>query len=456
MIKTDSTQLDLWSTLLPAEVWDLPQELRKVDGLLDNPAVLRPLAQVLDPEQGRPSLPLTQVLRLFYLKDRYQLSDAVLVQEVSDSIHWRRFCRLGLTDPVPHPTSLTKWRHRLGPEAVAEVNAAVVDGLRDEKVIRGRRMRIDSTVVEANIHYPTDSQLIADGILKVTRVGRQIRELLGDGVERLVDHGRSVKQRLLLIAKHLRHRTGQAVETVREVTSEIARIAEAQMRAARRVGQQAHKALAAASDQVARPARRLAEQLERTQDLLGQVVAQHQAVLRGERHIPDRVVSLADPDASPIVKGKLGKPVQFGYKTQIIEAEGGFVTDYTVERGNPPDADALLPAVQRHKTRFRRAPALVATDRGYDTASNHTGCRDQGVRNVAIPKRGKLSADRRRFQHRQSFRQAQAWRSGSEATISRLKRGYGLRRSRYREYDRVATGVGLAILAHNLRRAATR
>ncbi|MDA8343936.1 MAG: ISNCY family transposase, partial [Thermaerobacter sp.] len=107
-------------------------------------------------------------------------------------------------------------------------------------------------------------------------------------------------------------------------------------------------------------------------------------------------MSLADPDARPIVKGKLGKPVQFGYKTQIIEAEGGFVTDYTVERGNPPDADAdaLLPAVRRHKTRFRRAPAIVATDRGYDTAANHTGCRDLGVRNVAIPKRGKISADR--------------------------------------------------------------
>ena len=456
MIRTDSTQLDLWSALLPGEVWGLPEELRKVDGLLDNPAVLRPLAEVLDPDQGRPSLPLTQVLRLLYLKDRYQLSDAVLLQEVSDSIHWRRFCRLGLTDPVPHSTSLTKWRHRLGPEAIAKVNAAVIDGLRDEKVIRGRRLRIDSTVVEANIHYPTDSQLVADGLRKVTRVGRKIRELLGDGVERLVDHSRSVQRRLLRIAKHLRHRTGRAVQKVREVTAEIAQIAESQMRVANRIGQQAKEALAATSDQVARPARRLAERLEQTQDLLGRVIAQHRAVLRGEVHIPDRVVSLADPDARPIVKGKLGKPVQFGYKTQIIEAEGGFVTDYTVDRGNPPDADALLPALHRHKTRFRRAPGIVAADRGYDKATNHTGCYDLGVRNVAIPKRGKVSADRRRFQQRRSFRRAQAWRSGSEATISRLKRNYGLGRSRYRGYDRVATGVGLAIFAHNLRRAASR
>ena len=450
----DSAQLDLWSAVLPAEVWRLPEELQKVGALLETPEVLAPLAGVLDPDQGRPSLPLTQVLRLFYLKDRYQLSDAALLQEVSDSIHWRRFCRLGLTDEVPHPTSLTKWRHRLGPEAIARVNAAVIDGLRDEKVIRGRRMRIDSAAVEANVHYPTDSQLIADGIRQVTRVGLKIRELVGNGVEQLSDRTRSVKRRILLIAKHLRHRTGQTVETVRAVTAGIAKIAATQVRAARRVRQQVCDTLATASEHVARPAQRLALQLDRAIELLERVVAQHQAVRRGEHHIPDRIVSLADSDARPIVKGKLGKPVQFGYKVQIIEAEGGFVTDYTVERGNPPDADALLPAVQRHKARFRRAPQILATDRGYDTAANQRGCRELGVRNVAIPKRGKISEERRRFQKARSFRRAQAWRSGSEATISRLKRGYGLDRSRYRGYDRVATGVGLTILAHNLHRAA--
>ncbi len=133
MIKTDAMQLDLWSAVLPPEVWELPGELQRVDRLLQSPGILAPLADVLDAERGRPSLPLTQVVRLFYLKERYQLSDAVLLQEVSDSIHWRRFCRLGLTDPVPHSTSLTKWRHRLGPEAIAQVNAAVIDGLRDQK-----------------------------------------------------------------------------------------------------------------------------------------------------------------------------------------------------------------------------------------------------------------------------------------------------------------------------------
>ncbi len=301
---------------------------------------------------------------------------------------------------------------------------------------------------------PTDSQLIADGIRQVTRIGLKIHALVGNGVERLTDRTRSVKRRILLIAKHLRRRTGQTVETVRAVTAGIAQIAATQVRAARRVRQQVDEAVSTASEQVARPARRLALQLDRVIELLERVVAQHQAVRRGEHHIPDRMVSLADPDARPIVKGKLGKPVQFGYKAQIIEAEGGFVTDYTVERGNPPDGDALLPAVRRHKKRFRRAPQILATHRGCDSGANLRGCRELGVRNAAIPKRGKISEERRRLQQTRSFRRAQAWRSGSEATISRLKRGYGLDRSRYRSYDWVATGVGLAILAHNLRRAA--
>ncbi len=173
MIRTDSAQLDMWSAILPSEVWALPNELQRVDVLLDDRAVVAPLADVFGPDIGSRC----------YLKDRYQFSDAVPLQEVSDSIHGRRFCHLGLADPVPHPTSLTKWRHRLGSEAIAKVNAAVIDGLRDEKVIPAAGCA-STRPWWSNIHYPTDSQLIADGLRNVTRVGQQIREFLGDGVER--------------------------------------------------------------------------------------------------------------------------------------------------------------------------------------------------------------------------------------------------------------------------------
>ncbi|MCY0878872.1 MAG: transposase, partial [Firmicutes bacterium] len=181
------------------------------------------------------------------------------------------------------------------------------------------------------------------------------------------------------------------------------------------------------------------------------VIDQSRRATAGER-IPERVVSLVDLDARPIKKGKLGKPIQFGYTIQIVEAEHGFVTDDTVERGHPPDTEALLSALDRHRTQCGRDPTLVATDRGYWSAANDRACRERGIRTVAIPKRGPKSAPRLAEERRPAFRRAQRWRAGGEATISRLKRQYGLRRSRYRGYAAVAMGVGLGIFAHNVRR----
>ena len=138
------------------------------------------------------------------------------------------------------------------------------------------------------------------------------------------------------------------------------------------------------------------------------------------------------------------------------EAEGGFVTGYTVEQGNPADVEAWIPALDQHRQQFGRDPALVATDRGYDSAANQQACRERPIRTVAIPQRGKKSAVRQRAEHRPAFRRAQRWRAGGEGPISRWKRKYGLRRSRYRGHDRVTAGVGLGVFAHNLHRYSRR
>ncbi len=197
------------------------------------------------------------------------------------------------------------------------------------------------------------------------------------------------------------------------------------------------------------------QRLTAAREQLTTVIVQSRAATAGEQ-IPDRVVSLADPDARPMKKGKLGQPVQFGYKVQVGEAEAGFVTGYTVEQGNPGDGEALIPALDQHRAQFGRDPALVATDRGYDSAATQQACRERPIRTVAIPKRGKKSAARHREEHRPAFRRAQRWRAGGEGTISRLKRKYGLRRSRYRGHDRVTTGVGLGVFAHNVHRYSRR
>ncbi|MCY0879658.1 MAG: transposase, partial [Firmicutes bacterium] len=221
MQQIDHQPLDFLTAALPPELWTLPPELAAADRLLDDPTLLRPLLDKLDPERGRPSVPAAQILRLLYLKDCYQLSDRVLLQEVADSFHWRRFCHFGVADPLPHPTTLPYWRHRIGPEGIRALNAAVVARLRTDKVVRGRRFRPESTVIEANIHYPTDAGLIADGIRRVTRQARRLQQALGLTAGTIRDRTRSVKKHVLRIAKVLRHRTGEAGQTVRTITDAL-------------------------------------------------------------------------------------------------------------------------------------------------------------------------------------------------------------------------------------------
>ncbi len=435
---------------LPPDLWELPEELALADGFLNDARFLKPLARCLDRKHGRPSLPVAQVLRLFYLKEQYRLSDEVLIREVSDSIHWRRFCHFGLADEMPDPSVLSKWRHRLGAAGIREVNRAITLKLHEERVVRGRKIRVDSTVVDADIHYPTDSGLIADGVRKLTRLGKQVKSAVGATVTEVHDRSRSVKRRLLGIGKLLRRRSGDAVQEVRRVTEELARIGERQAMAVARLSEEAEEKLARLRGKARRRrAERLLHEASEVQRLLEAVIDQSRKVTAGEMHIKERVVSLSDPDARPIKKGKLGQTVQFGYKVELVEGEKGFVTDYVTEHGNPRDTDALVPALDRHRSVFGSYPDTLAADRGFSSLSNEEECRKRGIRVVAIPRPGRRSEVRTAEEHSPSFRRANRWRSGIEARISVLKRMYGMRRSRYRGHDRVAMGVGLSIFAYN-------
>ena len=359
----DHQQVDCGTAALPVALWTLSAELAQVDQFLDDPAMLAALAAVLDPHRGRPSLPVAQVWRLFYWQHRYQLSDRGVVEEVADSFHGRRFCHVGVTDPVPHPTSLTKWRRRLGPEGIAAVNAAVIPRLQTEKVVRGRRFRIDSTVADADIQHPTDSGLLADGIRRLTRGARPVQGALPAAGPQVRDRARGVQHGILALGKLLRRRTGDAVTPGRQITEELARLGEAPLRAVHRVAAAGDAAVGAAGEAAPATLRRAQARLTTARDQLTTVIAQSRAAPAGER-IPNRVVSGADPDARPIQKGKRGQPVQFGDKVQVAEAEGGLVTGYTVEQGNPADVEAWIPALDQHRQQFGRGPALVATDRG--------------------------------------------------------------------------------------------
>jgi IS5 family transposase len=161
-------------------------------------------------------------------------------------------------------------------------------------------------------------------------------------------------------------------------------------------------------------------------------------------------VSLHDSDARPIAKGRLGKPVEFGYKAQVLDNDDGIVVDHTVERGNPADAPQLAPAVGRVIRRTRRRPRTVTADRGYGEAKVDNELHELGVRTVVIPRKGRPGKARQAVEHRPAFRRTVKWRTGSEARISTLKRQYGWDRTRLDDLEGARIWAGHGVLAHNL------
>jgi IS5 family transposase len=471
VFRTVGDQPSLWESILPEEVRRLPDELSRVDGLLDDPAFFTPFVPFFDPRIGRPSTPMESYLRLMFLKFRYRLGYESLCREVSDSITWRMFCRIPLDVSVPHPTTLMKLTTRCGSAAVDGLNETLLAKAAEAKLLRTNRIRADTTVVPANVAYPTDSGLLTKAVRRIAVTGERIRAAGGAVRTRVRDRSRAAGKRAHAIAAKLRSRAAlgreEATAAVLKTTGELAGLAETAVRDAERLLVNAKRAVRRATAKAAalrargehdaaagRRRGRLVRAVNDLQKLLAatrQIAAQTRQRLAGTT--PEgatRRVSLHDGDARPIAKGRLGKPVEFGHKAQVTDNDDGIVLDHTVERGNPPDAPQLAPAVERVKKRTGRAPRTVTADRGYGEASVDKQLTDLGVTNVVIPRKGKPSEARRAEEHRKAFRRTVKWRTGCEGRISTLKRGYGWDRARIdgTEGTRIWTGHG--VLTHNL------
>jgi len=460
-----------WESRLPAELLRLPGELARVDALLDDPAFFAPFAPHFHPVLGRPSTPVECYLRLMFLKFRYRLGYESLCAEVSDSISWRRFCRIPLDGAVPHPTTLMKLTTRCGDQAVAGLNEALLAKAAGQKLLRTARLRADTTVVPANVSYPTDSGLLARAIRRIAVTGRRIRAAGGATRTRVRDRSRAAGRRAHAIAAKLRSRAAQARDdkqaVVGRMTGELAGLAERAATEARRLLVNARRALrraeataaalAAAGVRDAAAGRRRGRLRRAVNDLAGllemtrTVVTQARQRLAGD--MPDgasRRVSLHDPDARPIAKGRLGKPVEFGYKAQVTDNDDGIIADYAVEQGNPADGPQLAPAVQRVIKRTGTRPRTVTADRSYGEKSIEDDLHGLGVRHVVIPRKGKPGKARQAAERRPAFRRTVKWRTGSEGRISTLKRQYGWDRTRLDGTDGARTWAGYGVLAHNL------
>jgi IS5 family transposase len=335
--------------------------------------------------RGRPGTPAEVILRLLVLKHIRDWSFEELEREGCANFVYRQFTRIG-GGKVPDNKSISRFSRQLGPEVIDNLHQRVIAIAQEKKIIQGRKLRVDTTVVETNIHYPTDSSLL------------------------------EISSRVV----------GQARKFSAEIAGKV-------KRGPRKILQKAK--------------RQLDEMIPRVQQVIRQT---RQRVLGGETRAEGKIVSVFEPQTEVIRKGKAGKPNEFGNLVKIQEAENQIVTHYEVFEERPSDSALLTPSIERHIEQFGHAPEIAAADAGFFSAANQAKAEELGVRRVAVPSQSSKSPQRKQRQKKRWFKRAQKWRTGCEGRISVLKRRHGIRRSRYKGTDGMRRFVGLSVIADNL------
>jgi transposase, IS5 family len=437
----------LWDEVLPVEVRELPDELARLDRVLSDSLLLFPIAQMWEEgarERGRPSISMATFVRLMVVKQRTGWGYETLVREVSDSLHLRRFCLIAIDQRVPDESTVRKLARKLGAGVVQEITRMVIEKAQRETRFIARAARIDSTVVEADIRYPSDAVLALQGVRALAREGRKLSKVIG-GKVRVRDRSRSVGRAVRAISKTLARRIGEAKAHVMKLNEQAGRLIARSAREAKRL---AAAARASARGRGARAKLRAAKRLEELASRCRKVADQIDRRVRGLK-ITDRLVSIADPDARPIRKGKLGKPTEFGYVAQICEitentrkGARGLILPAGHELGNPAE-NKLLTQTAAELDRAGIRPREIVADGGFMPGPTKHAFPDLTDEQIQVS--GRHEPGSRRTRKRRA-----RYRTGIEGRISHLKRRYGLRRSRLKGDDGMQIWTGWAILAYDL------
>lgn len=459
MVRRRQPQRSLFEVLLPDSDKLWPAWLRRIDTLLEDDAVIDTVVSALEQrwpqsaKRGRQGTPAEVVLRMLILKHLHDWSFDELEHQVRANLVYRAFARIGV-DTVPDAKTILKIANALGSQTITDLHQRVVDVAQRAGVTRGRRFRMDTTVVETNAHYPTDSTLLQDGVRVLTREMRKAEAAAGPPARPVRDRRRSVTRLGHAIRRQARSpKTRDAmVRSYRRVMAATRATVRDVGTTLRRTGQQLRRATGATAVVL----RRVRQRLTTLRPLVERVLAQTRArVVGGDTHVPDKVLSLFEPHTEAIRKGKIAKPTEFGKMVTIQESEGQIITTFAVHDRRPADTTLWVPALKRHREIFGRAPHLATGDRGFTSAHNEREAEAMGVRRVVLPAKGRKSPARRAHERQRWFRRGQRWRTGSEGRISVVKRRHGLRRSRYRGAHGMHRWVGLGVIADNLINIAT-
>jgi IS5 family transposase len=388
---------------------------------------------------------------MLLLKHMRDFSFQELSREVRANLVYRQFTRVG-GGKVPDDKTMGRLARQLRPELIQQLHDRFVAIARKENIIQGRKMRVDTTVVETNIHYPTDSSLLGDGVRVLTRAMKKIGGIAAEAGAKLRDRSRSVKLRVMEIARAARSKVPQSQEKLKLAYGKLLDATGRVMGQARRFSREIAQGLKCSTDilqQAMLDGLRI--QIDTMLPRVQQVIQQTKTrIFGGETRAEGKILSLFEPSTEVIRKGKAGKPNEFGKMVKLQEAENQIVTDFEVYPQRPSDSDLLIPSIESHQQKLGCAPHLVAADAGFYSASNEAVAKKKGVKKVCVPNRSTKSAERRREQKKRWFRNGQKWRTGCEGRISVIKRRHGLNRSRYKGEAGMKRWVGFGVIADNL------
>lgn len=397
--------------------------------------------------RGRLGTPAEVVLRMVALKHIFNWSFEDLEREVNGSLLYRQLTHVG-AGKTPDQKTVARQELALGPEVIARIHRRLVAIAQERRIVPGHRLRVDTTVVETNIHYPTDSSLLGDGVRVLTRVMKKVNEIADAAGTKLRDRSRSVKLRVVEIARVSRSKSPQGQERMKKLYGRLLDASGRVAGQARRFVKEINAGVKRSSDVMKQAALEgMKQELETMVERVKQVRRQtRKRVFGGDTHAEGKLVSMFEPTTEIIRRGKASKPTEFGKMIKIQEAEGQIITDFEVYEKRPADSDLLASSIEIHKQRLGRAPDLAAADAGFYSAHGEKEAQQLGVKHVSVPNRSTKSAERRKLQKRPWFKKGQKWRTGCEGRISVLKRRHGLNRCRYKGDRGMRRWVGLGVI----------
>jgi IS5 family transposase len=453
--------VNLFEELVPKLNLEMEPELAQLDQLLDDDAIFEKVKADLcrrypnSAKLGRHSTPVEVILRMLIAKRLYGFSYEQTEHFVSDSIVLRQFCRVYL-EPAPDDTTLIRWANTIGSETIASLNERAVELARSLKVTRGRKLRVDSMVVETNIHHPTDSALLGDGVRVLSRLLRSAKKALPAETVRRLDkkifrtRNRSVRRTAQQLHRIARRKGEKAREELKEAYRKLIDIAQASCAQAERVVE----ALRGCAD--GREAGGLLEKFAHFMPLVKQGIAQSARRILYDEQVPatEKILSLFEEHTQIITRHKAGKPREFGRKVLIDEVDGGIISRYGVLEEVGREHPHLPASLEAHREHFGGAPELLAGDRGLYSAENERLAQEAGVKRIVLPKSGRLSHEREQHEKQRWFKWGFRFRAGIEGRISVLNRAFGLDCCLDHGEEGMGRWVGWGILAHNLRQIA--